>query len=173
MWGAGVCPTGVAVGVGVCPTGVAVGAGVCPTGVSVGIGVATAVGGAVGAAVGGAVGAAVGPAVGEALAVDAAQLEKPTWFLSIVTAPFRARALPDTFAPVFNVMLVRARILPTNTVSVPMVAELTTRQNTLQPVLPLVIRTDELLAVVSVLPILKMKTAPESPWASRVSVPVN
>jgi hypothetical protein len=33
--------------------------------------------------------------------------------------------------------------------------------------------TDELLAVVSVLPILKMKTALGLPWALRVSVPVS
>ena len=52
--------------------------------------------------------------------------------LSIVTAPFRARALPDTFAPVVRVMLVSARILPMNLVLVPRVAELPTCQNTLQ-----------------------------------------
>jgi hypothetical protein len=150
MWGVGVVPTGVAVGLGVCPAGVAVGVcptgvdvGVCPTGVAVGVGVAAAVG----------VAEAVGDGVGEAVAVDAAQPEKPTWFVSIVTAPFLAKALPDTSAPFCRAMLVRARILPTKVVVVPMVAELPTCQNTLQPVLPFVTMTDELLAVVSVLPI--------------------
>jgi hypothetical protein len=157
--GVGVWPTGVAVGVGVgvWPTGVAVGVGVCPTGVAVGVGVAAAVGVAVAVAVsvgdGVTVAEAVGEAVGEAVAVGAAQPEKPTWFVSIVTAPLRARPLPDTLAPVVRVMLVRARMLPTNTVPVPMVAELPTCQNTLQPTPPLVTRIDELLAVVSVLPI--------------------
>jgi hypothetical protein len=147
------------VGVGVWPTGVAVGVGVCPTGVAVGVGVAAAVGVAVavavsvGAAVAVGDGVTVAEAVGEAVAVGAAQPEKPTWFVSIVTAPLRARPLPDTLAPVVRVMLVRARILPTNTVPVPMVAELPTCQNTLQPTPLLVTRIDELLAVVSVLPI--------------------
>ena len=190
MWGVGVGPTGVAVGVGVCPTGVgvcptgvAVGVGVCPTGVAVGVGVAAAVGVAVAVAVsvgaavavgdGVTVAEAVGEAVGEAVAVGAAQPEKPTWFVSIVTAPFRARALPDTLAPVVRAMLVRARILPTNTVPVPMVAELPTCQNTLQPVLPLVTRTDELLAVMSVLTIWNTKTALPLPWPFNVNSPVN
>jgi hypothetical protein len=51
---------------------------------------------------------------------------------SSVTAPFRARTLPDTFAPVLRVMLVSARMLPTNEVVVPRVAELPTCQKTLQ-----------------------------------------
>src|SRR6185436_1111650 len=50
---------------------------------------------------------------------------------SSVTAPFRARALPDTLAPVARVMLVSARILPANEVPVPRVAELPICQNTL------------------------------------------
>ena len=82
-----------------------------------------------------------------------AQPEKPTSFVSIVTAPLRAKALPDTFAPVVRLMLSRARILPTNAVPIPMVAELPTCQNTLQSTPPLVTRTDEPSAVVSVLPI--------------------
>ena len=55
-----------------------------------------------------------------------------TLLVSIVTAPFRAKALPDTLAPVFRVMLVSARIFPANAVPVPRVAELPTCQNTLQ-----------------------------------------
>jgi hypothetical protein len=166
--GEGVWPTGVGVGIGegVWPTGV--GEGVWPTGVVAGVGDAvspTGVGEGVTVAVG--VGAAVGVAVGTA------QASKPTWFESIVTAPFRARARPDTLAAVVREMLVRARILPTNTVPVPMVAELPTCQNTLQPVLPLVTRTDELLAVVRVLTILNTKTALALPWAFNVNCPVN
>jgi len=60
-----------------------------------------------------------------------------------------------------------------NAVPAPRVAELPTCQNTLHEVPPLITRTDEPLAVVSVLPILKIKTALESPWASRVSSPDN
>jgi hypothetical protein len=44
-----------------------------------------------------------------------------------------------------------------------MVAELLTFQNTLQSTPPFVIRTDDALAVVSVLSILKMKTAAALP----------
>ncbi len=52
--------------------------------------------------------------------------------LSIVTAPLRAKALPDTSAPVNREMLVRASMLPTKLVVVSRVAELPTCQNTLQ-----------------------------------------
>ena len=79
--------------------------------------------------------------------------------LSSVTAPPCAKALPDKLAPVFMVMLVSARMFPRNEVVVPSVAELPTCQKRLQPEPPLMIFTDELLAVVSVLPIWKMKTA--------------
>src|SRR3954452_20116746 len=47
-----------------------------------------------------------------------------TWFVSSVTAPLRASVLPLVFAPVVSVMLVRARMSPTNDVPVPSVAEL-------------------------------------------------
>jgi hypothetical protein len=50
-------------------------------------------------------------------------------------------------------MLVSAMMLPLNTVVVPRVAELPTCQKMLQSSAPLRTRTDELLAVVSVLPI--------------------
>ena len=74
--------------------------------------------------------AGTGFAVG--VGVAAAHTLAETVLVSIVTAPFRARALPDTLAPVFRVMLVSARIFPTNVVVVPSVAELPTCQNTLQ-----------------------------------------
>lgn len=108
-----------------------------------------------------------------AVVVSAAHLKFETSFESIVTAPFRASALPLTVAPVVRVMLVSARMLPTNAVVVPRVAELPTCQNTLQSVAPLRRTTVELLAVVSVLPIWKTNVAAGSPSASRVSVPVS
>jgi len=92
---------------------------------------------------------------------------------SSVTAPFRAKALPDMFAPVFKVMLVSARMSPANVVVVPRVADEPTCQNTLRLKAPLIKEIDELVAVVRVVPIWKIKTALESPRASRVSVPVN
>jgi hypothetical protein len=75
-----------------------------------------------------------------------------TVLLSSVTAPFCARALPDKLAPVSKVMLVNARMFPMNEVVVPRVAELPTCQNTSQAEAPLMRFTEELLAVVSVLP---------------------
>ena len=101
------------------------------------------------------------------------EAQSATLLVSSVTAPFRARALPCTLAAVFSVMLVSATMLPRNAVPVPRVAELPVCQKTLQLDAPLSSRTDEALAVVSVLPILKMNRAPELPWALRVSVPVN
>lgn len=81
-----------------------------------------------------------------------AHLREETPFASIVTAPLRAKARPLTVAPVFSVMLVSARIFPLNAVVVPSVAELPTCQKMLQSWAPLRTTTDELLAVVSVLP---------------------
>ena len=76
--------------------------------------------------------------------------------LSIVTAPFIAKALPQVIeAPVASVMLCCAMILPANAVFVPSVAELPTAQYTLLPLAPLINNTAEPLAVVSVVPILK------------------
>lgn len=91
---------------------------------------------------------------------------------SNVTAPLRASARPSIAALVVTVMAVRARMLPLKKELVPRVAELPTCQNTLQACAPLMSETllDE--AVVRVEPILKMKTAFGSPWASRVTVPV-
>ena len=97
----------------------------------------------------------------------------PMLFVSKVTAPFLARALPSKIvAPVVRVMLVSARMFPSNAVWVPRVAELPTCQKTLLSP-PFIKSTDELLAVVSVLPIWKRKSALGSPWVLRVSVPVN
>ena len=79
--------------------------------------------------------------------------------LSNVTAPprpvvFSAATLPGTMvALVFTVTLVAAKIVPKKLVPVPRVAELPTWKNTLQGKPPFIMTTDELLAVVSVLPI--------------------
>ena len=93
--------------------------------------------------------------------------------LSSVVAPFRAKARPVSRALVVIVMLVNARIVPANDVDVPSVAELPTCQNTLHCDPPLIMATDEPLAVMSVLPVLKMKTAFALPWAFSVRVPVS
>ena len=85
---------------------------------------------------------------------------------SSVTAPLRAKALPSVIvAPVSIVMLVRARIWPSNAVVVPSVAELPTCQNMLQSgVEPaFMVTTEESLAVVRVLPIWKTNCAFELP----------
>jgi len=113
---------------------------------------------------------------GTVLPVDTSQpaVAIDTSFVSNVTAPLRAKALPHPiFAPVFMVMLVSARIFPSNSVAVPSVAELPICQKTLSPEPALIRSTDEALAVVKVLPIWKRKTAFGLPSALRVSVPVN
>jgi len=61
-----------------------------------------------------------------------------TMLLSSVTAPFRARTLPDTLAPLLRVMLASAKMFPTNLVVVPRVAELPTCQKTLHGLAPLI-----------------------------------
>lgn len=114
---------------------------VAGTGVAVGIGVAD------GTVVGVDVGAGGTPHA-------AAEIE----FVSSVTAPFRASVRPETKAPVVTVMLVSARIFPLKVVPVPRVAELPTWKNALHRLPLLMNRTEELLAVVNVLPILKTKT---------------
>jgi len=81
---------------------------------------------------------------------------------SSVTDAVRANALPESVALVFRVILASASTFPTSAVPVPSVAELPICQNTLQT-LPPITRTEELLAVVSVLPVLIMKTAPALP----------
>jgi hypothetical protein len=182
--GVGVCvggtPVFVGVGVGVCVgatpvfVGVGVGVSVGATPVFVGVGVGVYVG-ATPVFVGVGVGVYVGATpvfVGVGVGADTHMLLE-TRLLSIVTAPFLANTLPSTCASVVRVMLVSARIFPTNAVVVPRVAELPTCQKTLHRSPPLSMATDELLAVVSVLPIWKMKTASGFPSASRTSAPVN
>lgn len=117
--------------------------------------------------------AAVGVALGVAVADPFAHSAEPMLLVSSVTAPLRANARPDTPAPVFSVMLVSARILPLNAVVVPIVALDPICQYTLHGEPPLMITTDEPLAVVSALPILKTKTASALPCALSVSAPVN
>ena len=80
--------------------------------------------------------------------------------LSSVTAPFRAKALPQPIvAPVFRVMLWSAMIFPSNAVVVSRVAELTTCQinSSFEPGFS--ITTLEPGAVFSVLPIWNTYTA--------------
>src|ERR1044071_7834348 len=104
-----------------------------------------------------------------------APAEVVTVFVSRVTAPFRAKALPVKPAPVVIVMLVSARMFPANVLPVPSVAELPICQKRFvgQVVPPVLVRTtDDPLAVVSVLPILKRKSALGLPRKLSVSVPV-
>lgn len=132
---AGGCPTGGGpaggCAAGGCPTGGGP-AGGCPAGGCGGVDVAVEVGVpvagvAVGVFVGVVVGVAVGVFVGVLVGVVAHALGVNR-LLSNVTAPLRANARPATVAPVFTVMLVSARMFPTNAVLVPSVAELPTCQ---------------------------------------------
>jgi hypothetical protein len=93
---------------------------------------------------------------------------------SNVTEPVSAQAAPQVIvAPVSSVTLASARMSPVNDAAVPRVAELPTLQNTLPPCAPLISVTVEALAVVSVLPMLMMKTALGLPRALSVRLPVN
>ena len=92
---------------------------------------------------------------------------------SNVTAPFRAKALPDRLALVLSEMDARASMFPANEVEVPSVAELPTCQKTLAGAALLIRDTALPLAVVSVLPIWKINSALALPRALSVSVPVN
>jgi hypothetical protein len=77
-----------------------------------------------------------------------------TEFVSNVTAPVRAKALPFNTAPVVSVMDARAIMVPLMLVCVPSVAELPTCQNTLEawaPPINLIMLFSA--AVISVLPI--------------------
>ncbi len=123
--------------------------------------------------VGVAVPVAVAVPVGVAVAGGVAHVGRVILLLSKVTAPVRAKTRPSTVAPVCTVMLASAMTVPTKSVVVPMVAELPTCQNTLQACAPPWSATRLLLAVISVDPARKMKTAEGSPWASRVTVPVS
>lgn len=83
---------------------------------------------------------------------SAAQVGTLIVLSSSVTAPVCACTRPFTFAPVFNVAEVCARIEPTNVVAVPSVAELPTCQKTLQACAPPSRITELLDAVVKVEP---------------------
>ena len=94
---------------------------------------------------------------------------------SIVTAPVLPYRLPVLVAPVFSVTDALARMLPTKLVAEPSVALLPichVMLLLLHGLAPLIRTTAELLAVVSVLPVLKIQAAFGLPWASSVSVPV-
>jgi hypothetical protein len=94
--------------------------------------------------------------------------------VSMVTAAFSARARPHgMIAPVSRVMLWAARMLPSNDVLVPRVAELPTCQNKPSSGPPLITWTTELLAVVKLFPISKTHNALSLPCALSVSVPVS
>jgi len=94
--------------------------------------------------------------------------------VSNVTAPLSAMARPFKIDdPVVMVMEVLAMMVPWKAVFVPRVAELPTCQSTLSAEAPLISVTLELLAVVSVLPIWKMKRALELPWPSRTRAVFN
>jgi hypothetical protein len=101
------------------------------------------------------------------------QLGKLMVLSSRVTAPVRASTLPVTVLPVSTVADANARMLPTKVVLVPKVAELPTCQKTLHAWAPPMSFTVLPDAVMRVDPAWKTKTALESPWASRVTVPVN
>lgn len=88
--------------------------------------------------------------------------------VSNVTAPVRAYNPQFDDAPVVAVIEISATMLPAKLVPVPKVAELPTCQKTLDAVAPLTSNTFELLAVIRVLPIWKMKT----PLPLRVRFPV-
>ena len=62
-------------------------------------------------------------------------------FVSRVTAPLRASALPFSVAPVVSEMDVSASTFPVNVLLEPIVAELPTCQNTLQACAPPIRRT--------------------------------
>ena len=88
-------------------------------------------------------------------------------FVSNVTAPVCAKARPFKLALVAILIEVRARILPVNTVLVPIVAELTTLHQTLQGSPP---TTEASPEVVKADADLKIQTSPVDPFS--VSVPV-
>jgi hypothetical protein len=101
------------------------------------------------------------------------QVELVMVLVSRVTSPLRASSRPSMVTPVVAAIDVRARMVPTKVELVPSVAELPTCQNTLQALAPLIKATTLDEAVINVLADWKMNTALGSPWASRVTVPVN
>ena len=97
----------------------------------------------------------------------------PMVFVSMVTAPVFAKALPQPIvALLFRVMLASARIFPWKEVVVSRVAELPTFQNTPAPEPVLITFTTEPGEVMSVLGIWNTHAALALPRPLRVSVPV-
>jgi hypothetical protein len=92
--------------------------------------------------------------------------------LMIVTGPFNANSPPSTVTPAFNEIDISARILSAKIVEAPSVAEDPTCQKTLHACAPLMRMTTVAVAVVSLDPIWKMKTAFGLFWPSRTMVPV-
>jgi hypothetical protein len=98
--------------------------------------------------------------------VTRAQFDVVTLLSFNVTAPVCTRAFPFKVAPVFKVMLARARIFPVNSVPEPRVAELGTRHHTLHGSPPttlpvvVVVRPDDDLKI-------------QTPDPTKVSVPDN
>ena len=93
--------------------------------------------------------------------------------LMSVTAPLRASRRPWIVAPLFALIDVSARMLPTKVAVVSRVAELPTCQNTLQGEAPLISDTTLLEPIVSDESVWKMKTESGSFSPSRVKVPVS
>jgi len=112
-----------------------------------------------------------GGVVDVVVCVGAAHLERVMVLVSSVTAPFRASSLPWIVAPVWAVIDVKARTVPTKVEPVPRVAELPTCQKTLHACAPPIRATVLFVPVISVLAAWKMNTAFGSPWASSVTVP--
>jgi hypothetical protein len=103
----------------------------------------------------------------------AEQVARDTALSSRVTAPLRASTRPSTDAPVSSVADVRARIVPTKSLVVPIVAELPTCQKTLHAWAPFSSATVLPEAVVRVDPARKMKTELASPPPFNVKVPLS
>lgn len=93
--------------------------------------------------------------------------------VSRLTCPLRARTRPETVAPVSTVAEVSAKMVPTNEVPVPSVAELPTCQNTLHAWAPLIRLTVLFEAVINVDPAWKMNTEFGLFCPSNVTVPVS
>ena len=86
------------------------------------------------------------------VAVDAKHVGVVTTLESKLTCPLRASSRPDTVAPVWAVIEVRAITVPSKDVLVARVAELPTCQKTLQACAPLIKLTELEGAVISVEP---------------------
>jgi hypothetical protein len=142
-------------------------------GLAVGDVVGLAVGDVVGVAVGDVVGVAVGDVVGDVVGAPVTHGELVMVSLIKVTVPFRASARPLIFTPLFIVMDVRARMVPTKVEPDPSVAELVTCQKTLHELAPLMSFTELDDAVTRSDAAWKTQTELGSFWPSSVKVPVS